>query len=75
MRPGEPVTKEAAKAFVNQLFFDPERYDLTRVGRMKMNHKLGMNIPEYVTVLTNEDVSLISFFLVNIHVSFFRINK
>jgi DNA-directed RNA polymerase subunit beta len=56
MRPGEPVTKDAAKAFVNQLFFDPERYDLTKVGRMKMNHKLGMNIPEYVTVLTHEDI-------------------
>jgi len=56
MRPGEPVTKEAAKAFVNQLFFDPERYDLTKVGRMKMNHKLGLNIPEYVTVLTHEDI-------------------
>ncbi len=56
MRPGEPVTKEAAKAFVNQLFFDPERYDLTKVGRMKMNHKLGLNIPEYITVLTHEDV-------------------
>lgn len=56
MRPGEPVTKEAAKLFVNQLFFDPERYDLTKVGRMKMNHKLGLNIPEYVTVLTHEDV-------------------
>ena len=56
MRPGEPVTKEAAKIFVNQLFFDPERYDLTRVGRMKMNHKLDLNIPEYVTVLTHEDI-------------------
>lgn len=56
MRPGEPVTKEAAKIFVNQLFFDPERYDLTKVGRMKMNHKLGLNIPEYVTVLTHEDI-------------------
>ncbi|MDA7816957.1 DNA-directed RNA polymerase subunit beta [Sulfurimonas sp.] len=56
MRPGEPVTKEAAKTFVNQLFFDPERYDLTKVGRMKMNHKLGLDIPEYVTVLTHEDV-------------------
>ena len=56
MRPGEPVTKEAAKIFVNQLFFDPERYDLTQVGRMKMNHKLGLNIPEYVTVLTHEDI-------------------
>ncbi|MGE3612048.1 MAG: DNA-directed RNA polymerase subunit beta, partial [Sulfurimonas sp.] len=56
MRPGEPVTKEAAKVFVNQLFFDPERYDLTKVGRMKMNHKLGLDIPEYVTVLTHEDI-------------------
>ena len=56
MRPGEPVTKDAAKLFVNQLFFDPERYDLTKVGRMKMNHKLGLDIPEYVTVLTHEDI-------------------
>ncbi|MCJ7766229.1 MAG: DNA-directed RNA polymerase subunit beta, partial [Thiovulaceae bacterium] len=56
MRPGEPVTKEAAKAFVNQLFFDPERYDLTKVGRMKMNHKLNLDIPEYITVLTSEDI-------------------
>ncbi len=56
MRPGEPVTKDAAKVFVNQLFFDPERYDLTKVGRMKMNHKLSMNIPEYITVLTHQDI-------------------
>ncbi len=56
MRPGEPVTKEAAKDFVKKLFFDPERYDLTKVGRMKMNHKLGVNVPEYVTTLTYEDV-------------------
>ncbi len=56
MRPGEPVTKEAAKEFVRKLFFDSERYDLTKVGRMKMNHKLGVNVPEYVTVLTYEDV-------------------
>jgi DNA-directed RNA polymerase beta subunit len=56
MRPGEPVTKEAAYKFLDQLFFDPERYDLTRVGRMKMNHKLGINVPEYVTVLTHEDI-------------------
>jgi DNA-directed RNA polymerase subunit beta len=56
MRPGEPVTKEAAKVFVNQLFFDPERYDLTKVGRMKMNHKLAIDVPEYVTVLTHQDI-------------------
>jgi len=56
MRPGEPVTPEAAKAFLRQLFFDPERYDLTKVGRMKMNHKLGLDIPAYATVLTAEDL-------------------
>jgi len=56
MRPGEPVTKEAATEFLKQLFFDPERYDLTKVGRMKMNHKLGVDVPEYVTVLTPEDI-------------------
>ncbi len=56
MRPGEPVTKEAAKQFVNDLFFNPERYDLTKVGRMKMNHKLSLDVPEFVTVMTNEDI-------------------
>ncbi len=56
MRPGEPVTKEAAKEFIKKLFFDPERYDLTKVGRMKMNHKLDVKVPEYVTVLTHEDI-------------------
>ncbi len=56
MRPGEPVTPEAAKTFLKQLFFDPERYDLTKVGRMKMNHKLDLDIPEYVTVMTAEDI-------------------
>ena len=56
MRPGEPVTPEAAKSFLHQLFFDPERYDLTEVGRMKMNHKLGLDVPSYVTVLTSEDL-------------------
>ncbi len=56
MRPGEPVTKEAAKQFVNDLFFNPERYDLTKVGRMKMNHKLSLDVPEFVTVMTSEDI-------------------
>ena len=56
MRPGEPVTKDAAKEFIKDLFFNPERYDLTKVGRMKMNHKLSLEIPSYVTVLTTEDI-------------------
>jgi DNA-directed RNA polymerase beta subunit len=56
MRPGEPVTAPAAMDFVNKLFFDPERYDLTKVGRMKMNHKLGVEVPEYSTTLIPEDL-------------------
>ncbi len=56
MRPGEPVTKEAAISFINDLFFNPERYDLTKVGRMKMNHKLNIEVPAFITVLTSEDI-------------------
>ncbi len=41
---------------MQQLFFDPGRDDLTRVGRMKMNHKLDIGVPDYVTVLTHEDI-------------------
>ena len=66
MRPGEPVTKEAAKAFVNDLFFNPERYDLTSVGRMKMNHKLGLDVPNYVNVLTREDLIKTAKYLIRV---------
>lgn len=66
MRPGEPVVKEAARSFVNDLFFNPERYDLTKVGRMKMNHKLGLNAPDYVTVLTNEDIIKTAKYLIKV---------
>ncbi len=66
MRPGEPVTKDAAIAFVHDLFFNPERYDLTRVGRMKMNHKLSMHVPDYVTVLTSEDIVRVVQYLIGV---------
>ncbi|MDR0467710.1 MAG: DNA-directed RNA polymerase subunit beta [Campylobacteraceae bacterium] len=66
MRPGEPITKDAAKIFVNDLFFNPERYDLTKVGRMKMNHKLGLEVPEYVTVMTNEDIIKTAKYLIKV---------
>ena len=66
MRPGEPVTKEAAKAFVNDLFFNPERYDLTSVGRMKMNHKLSLDVPDYVNVLTREDLIKTAKYLIRV---------
>ena len=66
MRPGDPVVKEAAREFVNDLFFNPERYDLTKVGRMKMNHKLCLNVPEYVTTLTNEDILKTAKYLIKV---------
>ncbi len=66
MRPGEPVVKDAAKAYVNDLFFNPERYDLTKVGRMKMNHKLGLEVPQYTTVLTNEDIIKTAKYLIKV---------
>lgn len=66
MRPGEPVVKDVAKEFVNDLFFNSERYDLTKVGRMKMNHKLGINVPEYVTILTYEDIIKTAKYLIKV---------
>ncbi|WP_104686651.1 DNA-directed RNA polymerase subunit beta/beta' [Helicobacter felis] len=66
MRPGDPVTPDVAKAYVQQLFFDPERYDLTMVGRMKMNHKLQVKVPDYVTVLTHEDIIATMKYLIKI---------
>ena len=66
MRPGEPVTKEAAKTFVKDLFFNSERYDLTKVGRMKMNHKLGLTVPEYVTIMTSEDIIKTAKYLIKV---------
>ena len=56
MRPGEPTTPEAAEALFNSLIFDPERYDLSDVGRVKMNARLGLNIDDSVGVLTKEDI-------------------
>ena len=41
MRPGEPPTKDAAENLFNNLFFNPERYDLSAVGRMKFNRRVG----------------------------------
>ena len=56
MRPGEPPTEEAAGALFNQLFFDSERYDLSSVGRVKMNMRLDLDVPHDMRVLRKEDV-------------------
>ncbi len=56
MRPGEPPTKETAEALFDGLFFNPERYDLSAVGRVKMNMRLGLDAEDTVRVLRKEDI-------------------
>jgi DNA-directed RNA polymerase subunit beta len=55
-RPGEPPSVDNAKALLNQLFFDPKRYDLTRVGRYKLNSRLGLDIDIETRTLTHDDI-------------------
>ncbi len=56
MRPGEPPTVETSRVFFENLFFEPKRYDLSPVGRMKLNLKLGLDISNDVRTLTREDI-------------------
>src|SRR6185437_6429462 len=56
MRPGEPPTPETAEALFRGLFFDPDRYDLSAVGRVKMNMRLGMETEDSVRVLRKQDI-------------------
>jgi DNA-directed RNA polymerase subunit beta len=56
MRPGEPPTKDAAEALFKNLFFTPERYDLSDVGRMKFNRRVGRTEETGLGVLTKEDI-------------------
>src|SRR6202007_2507812 len=56
MRPGEPPTVEAAEAMFKSLFFDAERYDLSSVGRVKMNMRLELDCPDDVRVIRKDDV-------------------
>ncbi len=56
MRPGEPPTLDTAQAMFQSLFFDPERYDLSAVGRVKMNMRLDLDCPDTVRVLRKEDI-------------------
>ena len=56
MRPGEPPTVDSAEAMFNSLFFDSERYDLSAVGRVKMNMRLDLDAADTVRVLRKEDI-------------------
>src|ERR671935_371661 len=66
MRPGEPPTRETADALFYGLFFDPERYDLSAVGRVKLNMRLGLDAEDTVTTLRKEDILAVVQELVNL---------
>jgi DNA-directed RNA polymerase subunit beta len=69
LRPGEPPTKESAQTLLENLFFKEKRYDLARVGRYKVNKKLGLHAGEPITssTLTEEDVVATIEYLVRLH--------
>ncbi|MFN3612427.1 DNA-directed RNA polymerase subunit beta [Tepidimonas sp.] len=66
MRPGEPPTEDAVQALFHRLFYNPETYDLSRVGRMKFNARVGRDTAEGPMVLTNEDIMAVVKILVDL---------
>ncbi|HMK43806.1 MAG TPA: DNA-directed RNA polymerase subunit beta, partial [Dissulfurispiraceae bacterium] len=66
LRPGEPATEAAASELFSGLFFDPKRYDLSAVGRLKINEKLGLSTPLETRVLTDTDIIEIVRYLLNL---------
>jgi DNA-directed RNA polymerase subunit beta len=67
LRPGDPPTLDNAKNFMSSLLFSPRRYDLGRVGRYKLDRRLGLNIPLSERVLTREDIVEVIKTIVNIN--------
>jgi DNA-directed RNA polymerase subunit beta len=74
LRPGEPSTPEAAELLFKSAFFEIERYDLSPIGRMKINAKHNLKTPEEHTVLTNEDIIAIVKHLVRLKDGFGEID-
>jgi DNA-directed RNA polymerase subunit beta len=66
LRPGDPSTVEAATQLFENLFFNPERYDLSKVGRLKINFKFGVDVPLEVCTLRKEDILAITKYLVEL---------
>ncbi|NTW28401.1 MAG: DNA-directed RNA polymerase subunit beta [Coriobacteriia bacterium] len=66
LRPGEPPTVESARALLDGLFFNPQRYDLARVGRYKVNKKLKLTLPDEQSTLTAEDIKAAIAYLVKL---------
>ncbi|MEV5393561.1 DNA-directed RNA polymerase subunit beta, partial [Nocardia farcinica] len=67
LRPGEPPTKESAQTLLENLFFTEKRYDLARVGRYKIDKKLGLRAPGAPRVLTEDDIAATIEYLVRLH--------
>ncbi|QLQ15226.1 MAG: DNA-directed RNA polymerase subunit beta [Micropruina sp.] len=67
LRPGEPPTREAAQAMLENYYFNPKRYDLAKVGRYKINKKLGLGLPFDTQVLTVEDIVAAIRYVVALH--------
>jgi DNA-directed RNA polymerase subunit beta len=67
LRPGEPPTKESAQTLLENLFFKAKRYDLAKVGRYKVNKKLGLTTPYDTGTLTEEDIVTTIEYLVRLH--------
>ncbi|QFG69329.1 DNA-directed RNA polymerase subunit beta [Ornithinimicrobium pratense] len=67
LRPGEPPTKEAAQTLLDNLYFNPKRYDLAKVGRYKLNKKLGLQAPLEESVLGIDDVVATIKYMVALH--------
>ena len=67
LRPGEPPTRESAQALLENLFFNPKRYDLAKVGRYKANKKLGVDVPIGTGTLTEDDIVRTIEYLIRLH--------
>ncbi len=67
LRPGEPPTRESAQALLENLFFNPKRYDLAKVGRYKVNKKLGVEVPQGTSTLTEDDIVATIEYVVRLH--------
>ena len=66
LRPGEPPTVDSARALLDGLFFNPQRYDLAKVGRYKVNKKLQLDLPDAQSTLTPEDIKAAISYLVKL---------
>jgi DNA-directed RNA polymerase subunit beta len=66
LRPGEPPTEDTAQTLFNNLFFNPERYDLSRVGRLKLNYKFSLDEPIETQVLTKRDILEVVRYLIDL---------